>query len=175
MLVVSMPPSGSVSLKVNVSPAAGLRLSTVSVPASSTSSTVTVTATLTLRRLDPLWTSVATTAELVDVVASGVLRRLVVGRFGEGDDAIGADGEVAPVRACERPGHAALLVAGVVVRQVHHNVVVVRVVLIEGYRRFGSPGELRRPRSRPSPSTTTAYSVNFWSVASSSVARTMMV
>ena len=61
MLVVSMLPSGSVSLKVTVSPAAGLRLSTVRVPASSTSPTVTVTSLPTLRRLDPLWTSVATT------------------------------------------------------------------------------------------------------------------
>ena len=61
MLVVSMPPSGSVSLKVTVSPAAGLRFSTARVPSSSTSPTVTVTATLTLRRLEPLWTSVATT------------------------------------------------------------------------------------------------------------------
>ena len=62
VLVVTMPPSGSVSLKVTVSPAAGLRFSTARVPASSTSPTVTVTSlTLTLRRLDPLWTSVATT------------------------------------------------------------------------------------------------------------------
>ena len=45
MLVVSMPPSGSVRTNVNVSPAAGLRLSTASVPSSSTSPTVTVTAT----------------------------------------------------------------------------------------------------------------------------------
>ena len=60
-MVGSMPPSGSVSMKVNVCPTAGLRLSTVRAPASSTSPTVTVTATLTVRRLEPLWTSVATT------------------------------------------------------------------------------------------------------------------
>ena len=56
-----MPPSGSVSLKVTVWLTAGLRLSTVTVPSSSTSPTVTVTAWLTLRRLEPLWTSVAIT------------------------------------------------------------------------------------------------------------------
>ena len=45
VLVVTMPPSGSVSLKVTVSPAAGFRFSTARAPASSTSPTVTVTAT----------------------------------------------------------------------------------------------------------------------------------
>ena len=61
MLVVSMSPSGSVSLKVTVCPAAGLRFSTARAPASSTSPTVTVTSILTFRRLEPLATSVATT------------------------------------------------------------------------------------------------------------------
>ena len=61
VLVVTMPPSGSVRRKVTVSPAARLRMSTARVPASSTSPTVTVTSVLTVRRLEPLRTSVATT------------------------------------------------------------------------------------------------------------------
>ena len=59
-----MPPSGSERVKITVSPAARSGVFSVMTPASSTSATVTVTSTVAVRRLEPLWMSVATTVNV---------------------------------------------------------------------------------------------------------------